>query len=190
MNTEDEHGAADAARAVKRLAGVLAIAALMLTLGATALAQDKTGQDKPKPEKPAQEKPGQDKSKEPMSLEVLAIRATRANSNIDPELKSIADELKKQFKFTGFKLEKRIKGSAAIGKSFKTELIGKYKAEIFPLQREVKRVQLRIEITETKDGKDEPKSKTTFTYDAGTFQMVAGPELGGGDVLIVAVSAR
>ena len=56
----------------------------------------------------------QDKGdKKSTDIQVWAIRATTKNKDISPELKRIAEELKKQFKFTGFKLEKSATGSVA-----------------------------------------------------------------------------
>ena len=75
----------------------------------------------------------QDKGdKKSADIQVWAIRATTKNKDISPELKRIAEKLKKQFKFTGFKLEKNATGTAEIGKAYSTPLIGGYPASVTP----------------------------------------------------------
>jgi hypothetical protein len=132
---------------------------------------------------------GQEKKKpEPKSvdIQVWAIRATTKNKEISKELRQIADELKKQFKFTGFKLEAQSTGSAAIGEAYKVNLPGGYEAKITPENKERKHVKLRVEVS--KDRKQ--VLKTTYTLEAGKFQLQGGWDLDGGDSLILAVSAK
>jgi hypothetical protein len=119
-------------------------------------------------------------------IQVWAIRATTKNKDISPELKSIADKLKQQSKYTGFKLERRASGSAQIGEAFTTSLIGGYSAKVTPTKSEGKRVTLQVEVLKDKDS----KLKAIVTVNAGEFQLFAGPSLDGGDALIVAVSGR
>ena len=129
----------------------------------------------------------QDKGdKKSTDIQVWAIRATTKNKDISPELKRIAEELKKQFKFTGFKLEKSATGSAEIGKAFSTPLIGGYTASVTPQKIDGKRITLDIEVLKGK----ERKIKTTVTLSAGKFQLQGGLDLDGGDALIVAVSGK
>lgn len=128
----------------------------------------------------------QDTSKRKTDIQVLAIRATNKNTEISPELKEIADELKKQFKFTGFKLEKRATGSAGIDEAFKTPLFEGWEARVTPKENDTKRVKLQIEIAK---GKDKPDS-ATVTVPLGKFQLMGGQKLENGDSLIVAVAGR
>ena len=140
------------------------------------VADDKkpTPRDKPKP----------DDAK--VEFQVLAIRATTRNKDISPELREIADALKKQFKFTGYKLEKRSNGSAELKSTYKAPLVGTYEARLTPQKVEDKRVTIEIEIYSG----EERKLKTTATLDAGKSQLLGGYKLDGGDELIVAVSSR
>jgi hypothetical protein len=119
-------------------------------------------------------------------IQVWSIRATTKNKDISPELRDIADKLKKQFKFTGFKLEKTSTGQAAIGKTFTASLIGGYTASVTPKKSEDKRITLEVEVRKGKDR----KLNATVTVSAGTFQLFGGLALDGGDQLIVAVSAK
>ena len=143
--------------------------AVCLAGGGDALAQDK----------------GKDDRKS-ADLQVWAIRATTKNKDISPELRSIADKLKKEFKYTGFKLEKTATGSPDIGKAFNAKLIAGYEANVTPQKIEKKRITLDVEVLKGK----ERKLKTTFTLELGKFQLQGGWELDGGDALIVAVSGR
>lgn len=124
--------------------------------------------------------------KKSADIQVWAIRATTKNKEISPELKDIADTLKKQFKYTGFKLEKRATGKADIDKPFSTSLVGSYQARITPRKNDGRKIQMHVEVLKGK----ESKYNATVTLDAGKFQLQGGWELEGGDVLIVAVSGR
>lgn len=173
-----------------RLAGVLLACMLTLTAGAQ-------GQERPK--KPEQEKPkkpeegGKDKDA-PYELSLLVIRATKANKDISKELERIAEELKKQFKFTGFKLERKIEAKAETGKEYASDLLADYKVKITPKERKDKRVTLVVEITK-RDSKDSKKEnrvvRTEVTITEGKYYLQhCGRIDGSEDVLILGVSAR
>ena len=131
---------------------------------------------------------GDDKDeKKTVDIQVLAIRATTKNKDISPELKGIADVLKKQFKFTGFKLEKKETGSKTpIGKAYNLALPGGYQINVTPKSSDGKKVELQVEVLKGK----ERKLNATYTLEAGKFQLQGGWDLDGGDALIVAVSGR
>ncbi len=131
---------------------------------------------------------GQEKKPEPKSadIQVWAIRATTKNKDISKDLKQIADELKKKFKFTGFKLEQKNTGSAAIGKAYSVSLPGGYQANVTPESNDGKKVKLKVEVTKGK----KLVSSVTYTVEAGKFQLVGGWDLEGGDSLILAVSGK
>jgi hypothetical protein len=131
---------------------------------------------------------GQEKKQERKSadIQVWAIRATTKNKEISKDLRQIADELKKRFKFTGFKLEQKNTGSAAIGKAYDVGLPGGYQAKITPESNDGKKVKLKVEVTKGK----KQVSSVTYTVDAGKFQLQGGWDLDGGDSLILAVSAK
>ncbi|MBK9118161.1 MAG: hypothetical protein IPM18_00940 [Phycisphaerales bacterium] len=117
-------------------------------------------------------------------IQVLAIRATTKNTDISPELRSIADTLKRQFRFTGFKLERRAGGSTKIGEAYTTALTGGYTAKITPTRNDGKRITMRVEVLQG----SERRLNTTVTVDARRYQLSGGFSLGEGDELIVAVS--
>jgi hypothetical protein len=153
---------------------------------------DKPGQKKEEKSTPKRESKKEDKGadkkdeKKGVDLQVWTIRASTRSKEISPELKEMADKLKDQFKYTGFKLEKRVPGQAALGRTFSTPLIGGFEAKITPQKAEGKRITVRVEVANAR----ETKINTMVTFDAGTYQLVGGPSLDGGDALIVAVSAR
>lgn len=124
--------------------------------------------------------------KSPVNMEVWSIRATTKNSDISPELKGLANALKQQFKYTGFKLEKRSPGRAPLGKSFSATLIGGYQATVTPKSRAGKKIQLQVVVS--KGGK--AVINTTFTVEAGKLVALGAGPLDGGDYLISAVRAR
>ena len=121
-----------------------------------------------------------------VDIQVWSIRATTKNKEISPELKELAEKLKKDFKFTGFKLEAKATGSANIGKAYNTSLPGGYQANVTPKALDGKKVQLTVEVLKGKDR----KVNTTITITAGQFQLFGGLSLDGGDQLILAVSAK
>ncbi len=129
---------------------------------------------------------GQDRSSRKTEIQVLAIRATNKNTEISPELREIADELKRQFKFTGFKLERRATGSVGIDEAFRTPLLEGWEARVTPKENDTKRVKLQIEIAK---GNEKPDS-ATVTVPLGKFQLMGGQRLENGDSLIVAVAGR
>ncbi len=130
----------------------------------------------------------QKKDDKSVNVQVWAIRATTKNKEISPELKEIAEKLKKDTKYTGFKLEKKASGSAAIGKTFTATLIGGYTAKVTPKSVDSKKVELQITITKEKE--KTPKLDTTVKLAAGDWQLSGGMDLDGGDALIVAVSGK
>jgi hypothetical protein len=162
---------------------------LVLCLGTAAgfaQQQPPRPRDDKKPEKKEDQRPAKkDDKQKTVELQVWGIRATTKNKDISVDLKDMADKLK-DFKYTGFKLEQRRPGSAALGKTQAFSLVGNYQVKVTPQKVEDKRVTLRIEVTQGK----ESKLSTTVTVDAGKYQLQGGWPLDGGDALIVAVSAR
>ena len=117
-------------------------------------------------------------------------RATRSSSEISPELKPLAESLKKTFKFTGYKLVKADTGSAELNRTYKSTLAGPFKAEVTPKERSKASIKLKVTITRRKDDKDVKKLSTTVVLREKRFQLFGGWKLSGDDVLIVAVSAK
>ncbi len=158
---------------------MLSLPKLMLVLlavtqaGVLASAQDR----KPVPPPPAAPKP--------VAIKVLAIRATRSNAEISPELRDLAEALKRQFKFTGFKLEASRTGAATLAQVFSAVLIGGYNVKVTPRNIEERRVQLQVQVFKEK----ERKLDIVTTTAKKQFILYMFPLLGE-DQLIVAVSAR
>jgi hypothetical protein len=125
-----------------------------------------------------------------VSLKVWTIRATKKNSDVSPELRGLADKLKRQFKYTGFKLEKQSSGTAKTDKTYSTKLIGAYEIKITPKRHDDKEVQLQVELFKAENEKKTRLLKATVTLRVGEFQLFGGPKLDDSDALIVAVSGR
>lgn len=125
------------------------------------------------------------------AVQVWAIRATKRNSDISPELKDMADALKKDFKYTGYKLEKKAGGSVEVGKSLKKELIGDYLVTVEPSEKSADKVTLKLTVLEKqKDKTEKRRFSTTLKLTKGKAQLVGRWDLDNGDVLILAVSAK
>ncbi len=151
------------------------LAALVLMLAPAALAG-------PKPRQTAA----------PYDVTVWAIRATRSNKTVSPELRSIARELRKRFKYTGFVLEKKKSAKVAAGRRLDADLIGTYRARVTPVGRKNGRVTLKLEVLRREGKKDKRLVGTTVTIRQGRSQLLGGwrVEPKRDDVLIIAVSAR
>lgn len=131
--------------------------------------------------------------KAPVEIEVWVIRATKQNKDVSKELTDLADALKKQFKYTGFDLAKKIsKKDLGLGKTHKADMIDGYQIAVTPKARTGKRIQVELQITRRvgKDKKEETVLKTTMTIPSGPFLPVGCGPLSGGDYLITAVRAR
>ncbi len=125
-----------------------------------------------------------------VQLQVLAIQATTKNKDISPQLKQIAAQLKKQFKYTGFKLVGRSTGAAKLSATHTAKLPGGYEMKLTPLKREATRIQIKIEVTQVQHGKRSIKLRTTVWLTPGKTMLVGGWQLSGGDVLIAGFSAK
>ncbi|MBW7904579.1 MAG: hypothetical protein LC135_08185 [Phycisphaerae bacterium] len=126
-----------------------------------------------------------------VEVTVLAIRATKSNNDVSPELRDIAAQLRKQFQYTGFKLEQRRAGRTALEKVHTATLIGPYSAEITPTAASERTVQLKCQLLRRDaDGKKTAVLRSTVTVEKGRYQLFGGPSLGDGDVLIMAVTGK
>lgn len=126
-----------------------------------------------------------------VEVQILAIRASNASSEISPELKEIAGQLREKFRFTGFKLEKRATQSVEPGRDSTTPLVSEYSARVRPTRPpEKNRIQVEIELLRRVGQEEKSLQKTTVTMEAGKFLFFGGMKLGQGDELIAAVSAR
>jgi hypothetical protein len=102
----------------------------------------------------------------------------------------MADALKKDFNYTGYKLEKKTGGSVEVGKSLKVELVGNYLATVEPSEKSDSKVTLKLTVLEKKDGKEQKRLSTTLKLTKGKSQLVGRWNLDNGDVLILAISAK
>lgn len=120
-------------------------------------------------------------------VEVWEIRATMANSDVSKELRPIAVQLKRQFKYTGYKLIRRRGGKVSEGKSYTTGLSIGYAAKVTPLGTEGRRIKLKVEVAE----KGKRKLSTTFKVGSGAMQLAGGWNYPGSkDKMIVGFRAR
>ncbi len=139
-----------------------------------------------------------DDRKPAIELQVLVIRATTSNSDVSAELKSLAEKLKKQFKFTGFKLEKTLRGRARVDEKYSADLLSDFRVEITPQKPEKgddAKLNLSVEVfrrEKDKDGKprDVSKLKTSIRNEPGASSLLGGWDLGKGDALILAISGK
>jgi hypothetical protein len=127
-----------------------------------------------------------------VEIEIRVIRATKTNEEIDPELKDIAEQLNKQFKFTGFKLEKRCREAVELAGTHTCELGHGFTGKVTPRKVDAKRVEMQVEITHQAKKEDKPASKMNVTvtvepigFLTGGWQIPASE-----DVLVLAISAR
>lgn len=129
---------------------------------------------------------------EKVEVQVLVIRATTANKEVDKELRDIAEQLRKHGKYTGFKLEKKLQKSVEVGKAAEFSLGHDFAATITPQKRDGERITLRVESSRTVDGKKKPHPQVTFTQDRGKSQPMGGWKISADseDAMILAISAR
>ncbi len=123
-----------------------------------------------------------------VEVQVLVIRATTKNKDVSPELKDLAKQLREQFKYTGFKLEKRLSGQTELGAAYKTPLIEDYEASLTPGKRDGKRLTMQMRVS--KKGEEKPKIDMNATITEGEFQLAGGWDLKGGDALIVGFTGK
>ena len=126
------------------------------------------------------------------TVTILAIRATRSNKEVSPELRSIAKALRRQFRYTGYKLVRRHVARTNMGKATTADLGQGFKAAVTPLKRDKSRVELRLKVTQREGRKDKTRLDTTVKLPAGRYYLVGGWKYApdSDDVLIVAVAVR
>lgn len=126
------------------------------------------------------------------NVAILAIRASSDNAEVSPELKPIADQLRKKYKFTGYRLERQATERVAANQDVSKPLPADYTAKVTPLAGDEKSVELKVEIWRKVAGKDELRVNTKIKVDRGKYAFLGGWkfEENGEDVLIVAISAK
>jgi hypothetical protein len=128
---------------------------------------------------------------EEVAFELLVIRATTANEKIAPELKEIAQQLKTQFKYTGYALVKKEAQRVKLEKVAEIELPNPYTLRLTAVKADEQRVQFKVEILEQRDGKSETKLRTVLAARRGKAALLGGLPIGDQrDVLVLALTAR
>lgn len=140
---------------------------------------------------PASAQSGKKAGADTFEVSVRAIRATKSDSEVSPELRPIVRQLQSQFKYTGFKVIAQRSGRVEAGKTFAADLGDGFRTKLTPLKREGTRVQMKVEVLERQGGEEKTRFNTTVTIDSGRYNLQGGWKLGqGDDILIVATSAR
>jgi hypothetical protein len=138
--------------------------------------------------------PSRADDKHKYDVSVLGIRATTKNSEVSAELRPIAEQLKKQFRYTGFKLERRQDGKVDQAKTFTATLVAGYKVKVTPAERKDHKIALTVEVTRREDERERRLLRTTVKLNSGKYYLQGGSgwkvDPKSEDVLIVAVSAR
>lgn len=125
-----------------------------------------------------------------VEVQIYAIRATTANKDVSPELKDMAAKLGKEFKYTGFKLEKKATGKVKIDKPFEAELIEGYSAQVTPREFKDERAKMCMRVTHRDGEKTKQKVKTDLTTERGKFVLVGVEKLSDDEYLIIAAAVR
>ncbi|MFQ5462796.1 MAG: hypothetical protein ACE5E5_09240 [Phycisphaerae bacterium] len=124
------------------------------------------------------------------TVSVWAIRATHGGHEISKQLRPLAKALKKSFNFTGYRLVNKSAKPLGGGKATAFDLVKGYRATITPAGSEGGRIKLKIVVLQHKNKAYVKKLATTVALRPGKYQLLGGWQLPGGDVLIIAVSAR
>ena len=125
-----------------------------------------------------------------VTVQVWTIRATKANDKVSEKLKPLAKALAKDFRFTGYQLAGTDSQEMSMNQGGDFKLLGPYDMTITPQKRTDSHATLKIVVTARKDKKKVPKLNSTVRLKRGKFQLMGGWKLSGGDVLIVAISAK
>jgi hypothetical protein len=120
-------------------------------------------------------------------IEVWEIRATTSNSEISPELVSIASDLKKRFRYTGFKVVGRHSGRAELDETFTARLTAHYTVKVTPTNRGEGRIQMKVEI---KRLGVKNKHNSVVTVPRGDMQFWGFEYPRSDDAMIIGIRAR
>ncbi len=120
------------------------------------------------------------------TVKIIAIRATKKNAKIAPELRALAKKLKSQFQYTGFAIESKAAKKVAVGKPFSAKAMKTFEVKITPKKIAGNRVTLEVVVVE----KGAKRLNTVYTISKGRYQLAGGWKVSGGDALIIAVTAQ
>lgn len=155
---------------------------------------EKKGDARPKGDDKKDDKPKDDPKKDEaaakVEVNVMIVRATTKNKDIDGGLKALAEKLKKDYKYTGFKIEKQATPKADLNQDVTLDYKD-YRVVVTPVKREGEKVELKIVVTRQggKDKKEERVAAATLTSKAGELAVVGGPN-DGDDKLIILAGAK
>lgn len=131
----------------------------------------------------------QDEAAQQAEVRVLVIRATNKDAKVDPELREIAGELKKQFKFTGYHVEQTTREKVELKKPLEVKYRD-YRTTVTPIDRNDGKVRLEISISRTEGGKQRPLIEDMkLQSEKGKLALFGGFN-DGGDTLIFAAGAK
>ena len=120
-----------------------------------------------------------------VTLELPVVHATSAHSRVDPKLKDVARYLK-NLRYTGYELLGTQRAQLSSRGSQTFSIVGNRKVKVELLQREAKRVRVRVRITGAKGAN--LLDTTLWVNRNGTF-IVAGPKHKEG-ILVLPLTAR
>lgn len=127
---------------------------------------------------------------EKVDFQVLMIRATTKNETVDGKLRTLAGQLKKQFKFSGYALEKTLRGSAQLNKSYDSALSEGYTVSLVPASRSASQIEVVVTVKQKVKGKEKLINRAKMKLTPGKTVLMGGWSISGGDRQILAISAR
>jgi hypothetical protein len=98
-------------------------------------------------------------------VQVWVVRASKSGDKVSPEIRALAEQLKKKYGYTSAILEKTLSGKATEAKPYQSDVAGPYKVRVRPKDRKGDRVTLQVTVTRTvekkadKDDKDDKDKK-------------------------------
>lgn len=124
-----------------------------------------------------------------VEVQVWSIRATNKNDDVSPELKPLAEALKKTFKFKGYKLVKS-ETQSVTAQATRFKLPASYYMDVTYQQRTNGKIKLKCEVIHREDDKELKKLSTVIAVKPEKFQLFGGWTFEDEDVLIIALSAK
>jgi len=124
-----------------------------------------------------------------VELKVLTIIASNDDDRIDPQLKSLAKQLKPTFRFSSYRLAGRQSRSVQLGRTWKAKLVAPYVLEATPTAVKDDKVSLTLKAVRGSGKKQKVLLQLKIQLRVGKYQLCGGWPASGG-TLIVAVQSR
>lgn len=121
-----------------------------------------------------------------VSLQAQVIYAANEPGGVDSRLGSLAENLRKTFRYSMFQLLDTPKGSPALNQAWKAELPDNRSLEITPTAIQEGQYNLKVRVL---NAGGQPAVNTTVRLHRGSTVLVGGPSHQKG-VLIIAISAN